>query len=107
MQARRRRAFETYGRLCTYCQQPADTIDHVVPKSAGGADNDSNVVPACRECNQKKGRASVLFFLGKYNCKSKAWNSRKELLLRHDVQSNLPHRAHNSDSKNNNSEESD
>lgn len=44
---------------CQYCgTQPGRqdlTIDHVVPKSRGGATSWENVVAACRRCNGKKG----------------------------------------------------
>ena len=33
------------------------TIDHVHPRSLGGEDITSNVVPACTRCNQEKGSA--------------------------------------------------
>lgn len=45
--------------LCQYCHQkfqPKDlTLDHVVPASKGGKKSWTNVVAACRKCNQKKG----------------------------------------------------
>lgn len=41
---------------CTYCgDEFADTIDHVVPMSRGGADAPENVVSACWTCNMRKG----------------------------------------------------
>lgn len=39
---------------CAYCGQPADTIDHVIPVSAGGTNHRENLVPCCRSCNQRK-----------------------------------------------------
>lgn len=33
----------------------AFTVDHFIPKSLGGRDNLSNLVPACFECNCMKG----------------------------------------------------
>lgn len=43
---------------CHYCGQktPASelTMDHVVPLSRGGKSVKNNVVPACKECNNKK-----------------------------------------------------
>jgi 5-methylcytosine-specific restriction endonuclease McrA len=53
-QAWQRTAREVYGELCAYGAAPADTADHVVPKSRGGTDDKDNVVPACRACNSKK-----------------------------------------------------
>lgn len=39
---------------CHYCTAWAENRDHVVPKSAGGADSWWNVVPSCEACNQEK-----------------------------------------------------
>lgn len=45
--------------LCMYCGEKTPerelTRDHVVPRSRGGADTWTNVVAACRRCNQRKG----------------------------------------------------
>ncbi|CAN2041206.1 5-methylcytosine-specific restriction enzyme A [Candidatus Magnetomoraceae bacterium gMMP-15] len=44
--------------LCYYCKKsiPAKelTMDHIVPIIRGGKTTKSNVVPACKECNNKK-----------------------------------------------------
>jgi hypothetical protein len=41
---------------CHYCAAPmAEEIDHVVPRTRGGADDSVNLVPACTRCNQEKG----------------------------------------------------
>ncbi len=29
-------------------------MDHIVPLARGGESNKGNIVPACRDCNQKK-----------------------------------------------------
>jgi len=42
------------GRRCAYCGKRADTIDHVVPRSRGGAHAWDNCVAACRACNSHK-----------------------------------------------------
>ena len=42
------------GRRCAYCTKRADTIDHVVPRSRGGAHSWDNCVAACRGCNARK-----------------------------------------------------
>lgn len=39
---------------CAYCVKKADTVDHVVPRSRGGANTWENVVAACQACNNKK-----------------------------------------------------
>ena len=43
------------GRRCAYCGRPASTIDHVLPRSRGGANSWLNTVAACGGCNQRKG----------------------------------------------------
>jgi hypothetical protein len=47
------------GFQCQYCaKRPALrdlNIDHVIPRSRGGADTWENLVTACRSCNLKKG----------------------------------------------------
>ena len=44
--------------ICHYCQQhfkPSElTMDHVVPVIRGGKSTKGNVVPCCKECNNKK-----------------------------------------------------
>ena len=40
---------------CGYCQAPAETIDHVIPRSRGGEHIWENVVAACARCNHLKG----------------------------------------------------
>ncbi len=44
--------------LCYYCNCPTLpkdlTMDHIVPLSRGGKTTKGNVVPACKECNNKK-----------------------------------------------------
>jgi 5-methylcytosine-specific restriction endonuclease McrA len=51
----RRSVLRRDGGLCVYCSQPADTIDHVVPRSRGGTHDWSNVVAACKRDNLHKG----------------------------------------------------
>lgn len=41
---------------CQYCGKSDDlTIDHVIPRSRGGADSWENLVAACNKCNHRKG----------------------------------------------------
>jgi 5-methylcytosine-specific restriction endonuclease McrA len=39
---------------CGYCGKSANTIDHVLPKSRGGADSWENLVACCLRCNNLK-----------------------------------------------------
>ena len=40
---------------CAYCGGHANTIDHVLPRSRGGADSWENLVACCVRCNNLKG----------------------------------------------------
>ncbi|WP_284677328.1 HNH endonuclease [Streptomyces sp. Tu10] len=72
--ARRRRRFRTWEWLCVleanegccvYCGARSQTMDHVIPFSAGGTDHLSNLVPACYDCNRRKSdRTPVEWFVG-------------------------------------------
>lgn len=54
-----------FGGRCAYClKADGNSLDHVIPLSAGGGSTKDNCVPACRNCNKRKGglrngRASV------------------------------------------------
>lgn len=50
----RRGVFARDGHRCQYCGGNAESIDHVVPRSRGGAHTWDNVVAACRPCNVRK-----------------------------------------------------
>ena len=39
---------------CRYCDAPADTLDHVLPKSRFGPRTMENLVAACQGCNNRK-----------------------------------------------------
>jgi len=49
---------------CQYCQEVFDfedlTIDHVIPRAAGGKTTWVNSVTACKACNHKKGSSTVM-----------------------------------------------
>src|SRR5262249_9467509 len=47
---------EKFGRRCVYCKRDnvPFQLDHMLPKSRGGSDRVSNLVLACRDCNQAK-----------------------------------------------------
>jgi hypothetical protein len=50
---RQRRAI-WHGKKCVYCGYPAESADHVRPIQRGGKDEISNMVPACKLCNNSK-----------------------------------------------------
>lgn len=57
-QIKKLRVFTRYGFRCGYCGKrfPAEklTLDHVIPKSWGGADTPNNLAASCKPCNNKK-----------------------------------------------------
>jgi hypothetical protein len=58
--ALRARVTERAGSRCEYCHLPTRgqvatfPIDHVIPKSAGGSNEDSNLALCCPHCNAQK-----------------------------------------------------
>ncbi|HCT58152.1 MAG TPA: HNH endonuclease [Gemmatimonas aurantiaca] len=57
--ALRREALRDCGHRCAYCATPlrleTATLDHVMPRSLGGANESGNLVAACALCNRLKG----------------------------------------------------
>lgn len=49
---------------CYYCQKELNkkdvTMDHILPIVRGGKSTKGNVVPACKDCNNKKKYLTVL-----------------------------------------------
>ena len=50
----RRAIFARDDHRCQYCDDHADSIDHVMPRSRGGEHSWENVAAACRSCNLDK-----------------------------------------------------
>jgi len=51
----RKQIFEEWDGSCAYCGKPADTLDHVIPKSKGGGMSiKNNLVSCCKFCNGSK-----------------------------------------------------
>lgn len=48
---------------CHFCGDRANTRDHLVPRSRGGAKISNNIVPACQACNGMKGASTKEEFL--------------------------------------------
>jgi len=51
----RRAVLRRDGGRCAYCSEPADTVDHVIPRSRGGRHEWGNVVASCQADNLMKG----------------------------------------------------
>lgn len=56
-----------YKHKCVYCEKENKilNIEHVVPRAVGGSNRINNLVIACIECNQAKGKQSIDLFLKK------------------------------------------
>ena len=58
-----RRRFEVLKRdgfRCTYCgASDRLEVDHVIPRSAGGTDDDGNLTTSCWECNRGKAHNEI------------------------------------------------
>jgi len=54
----RRAVFARDGWTCQYCGSRSNlTVDHVVPRSKGGASSWENIVASCAPCNRRKGNS--------------------------------------------------
>lgn len=51
------------GSTCAYCGKVANTIDHIIPRSKNGSDDESNIVPCCKSCNSSKKDKDLADFL--------------------------------------------
>ncbi len=53
----RRNILERDRHTCQYCKYKGDqlTLDHIIPRSRGGAESWDNLVAACVRCNIRKG----------------------------------------------------
>ncbi|GGH43884.1 HNH endonuclease [Microbacterium album] len=51
----RRGVLRRDGYRCAYCGKAASTIDHILPRSRGGADSWENLAACCLRCNNVKG----------------------------------------------------
>jgi 5-methylcytosine-specific restriction endonuclease McrA len=40
---------------CQRCGQPGNTVDHIIPRTLGGDDSESNLQCLCAKCNYSKG----------------------------------------------------
>jgi 5-methylcytosine-specific restriction endonuclease McrA len=53
---------DEFGNRCAYCLKSGVTLtrDHVQPLVHGGSHDPSNIIPACRSCNSRKGKRGIL-----------------------------------------------
>ncbi len=51
----RQRILNRDGHTCQACGMDGNSVDHIVPRSAGGTDEDWNLQTLCTSCNSSKG----------------------------------------------------
>jgi 5-methylcytosine-specific restriction endonuclease McrA len=51
----RQRILQRDGYTCQHCGMDGNSVDHIVPRSAGGGDHDWNLQTLCTSCNSAKG----------------------------------------------------
>jgi hypothetical protein len=52
--------FNAFNNRCAYCDSASKLqIEHVIPISANGSHDITNIVPACQSCNMSKGRKEM------------------------------------------------
>lgn len=74
------------GGRCIYCGHELTvanmTIDHIIPKSAGGTDAEFNMIACCKECNAKKAdQALGVFLIQKGSARRMAYLNRLNSLI--------------------------
>ena len=50
----RQSIYDAWDHKCGYCEAPATSLDHVIPKFQSGSSHRNNLIPACRSCNANK-----------------------------------------------------
>jgi hypothetical protein len=55
----RRKILYRDARICQYCGGAAVEVDHIIPRSKGGTNEESNLVACCLLCNRSKGDKTV------------------------------------------------
>jgi hypothetical protein len=93
------RIFERDGGHCWYCgadlhgyERGNDfvQIDHVLPKSKGGTNADSNLVLSCRDCNYGKKTKTLEEFRAYYERKHSAYARARYLILAAEAEIDIP-----------------
>lgn len=70
---------------CWYCGDASGTIDHNLPRSRGGTNDQRNLLPACSPCNAAKGSLTGDEFIKL--CSERAWRRSLKWKKKHYNQS--------------------
>lgn len=64
----KQKVFNRYGDKCIKCgSSKRMTIDHIIPISKGGTNDESNLQPMCFDCNTEKGNRSSIDYRSQAN----------------------------------------
>jgi hypothetical protein len=55
----RQSIYEAWDYRCGYCNKPATSLDHIVPRFKSGSSNRNNLLPSCQRCNSNKGSTDM------------------------------------------------
>jgi hypothetical protein len=55
----REEIYKDWDYKCGYCNAPATSLDHIVPRFKSGTSNRNNLIPACQRCNSNKGTTPI------------------------------------------------
>lgn len=55
----REEIYKAWEHKCGYCDNPATSLDHIVPRFKSGSSNRNNLIPCCRRCNANKASSSL------------------------------------------------
>ena len=60
---RRKSIWKKANGFCAHCGKPtsgaSQTIDHIIPKSKSGTDDQRNLMPLCKTCNKGRGTNKI------------------------------------------------
>ena len=72
----------TMPRVCSYCGSEDNlSVDHLIPRIKGGADESDNLILACRACNSSKQGRDMLVWMDKKDAFPSIWLLRRYLKL--------------------------
>jgi 5-methylcytosine-specific restriction endonuclease McrA len=94
----RQSIFDAWDCKCGYCNEPATSLDHIIPRFRSGSSNRHNLIPACRRCNTNKASAKMEDWYQQqefYNevrlSRIKAWMSQDVIdIFVYNVDTNVP-----------------